>query len=70
MDRQSYQSGKHPTQAVAEHFGIGMSNAAKWVHRARHEFYLLGPTKKGMAGGTADSQTGVPRRNGDKKGEE
>lgn len=40
--------GAAPTRAVAEHFGVSQSNAAKWVYRAR-EMHLLPETERGKA---------------------
>lgn len=41
--------GRKPTQAVAEHFVVSKSAAAKWVARAR-VMGLLPPARKGKAG--------------------
>lgn len=42
--------GRTPTRAVARHFDVSQTTAAKWVAKAR-ELDLLGPTTKGKAGG-------------------
>lgn len=44
-----------PTKAVAEHFNVSHSTAARWVGTARTEG-VLGPAKRGHAGETADKQ--------------
>lgn len=49
--------GLHATKAVQDHFAqkwddeVTRSQAAKWVHRARHEFGLLKPTEPRQQGG-------------------
>ena len=44
--------GKHPTKAVADHFHVARSTAAKWVARCRSpKLGLLGDTVKRKAGG-------------------
>lgn len=45
---QALKNGDGPTRAVANHFGIPHSTAAKWVARARREGDL-NPTIKGIA---------------------
>lgn len=46
----AHELGRTPTRAVARHFDVSQTTAAKWVARAR-ELDLLGPTSKGKAGG-------------------
>ena len=49
--RQAHSTGK-PTQAVAEHFSVSSTTAAKWVARCRSpELKLLGAATPGKAGG-------------------
>lgn len=52
---ETWRKGDSPTKAVANHFGVAQSTAAKWVMRAR-EMDLLGQTTPGKAGG------GSPKR--------
>jgi len=48
--RAAFAAGKHPTKAVADHFGVSKSTAAKKVSRAR-ELGLLAPARqRGVAG--------------------
>lgn len=46
----AYAEGAAPTKAVAQHFHVTPSAAAKWVARARG-LGLLGPTQQRRAGG-------------------
>lgn len=48
----AWQGGDQPTQAVASHFGVSRSAAAKWVAKARSE-ELLSPGTHGRAGAEA-----------------
>jgi hypothetical protein len=55
--RQAWRDGRPPTKAVAKHFQISDSAAAKRVMRAR-QGGLLPPTEKGVAGlGNVDGQS-------------
>jgi hypothetical protein len=47
--RKAHASGDHPTKAVAEHFSVGKSSAAKKVSRAR-DLGFLKPARRGRAG--------------------
>jgi hypothetical protein len=48
----AHRAGKHPTKAVADHFHVARSTAAKWVARCRSpKLGLLGDTVKRKAGG-------------------
>ena len=53
--RNAHKSGSAPTKAVAEHFKIGDSAAAKQVARAR-ELGFLGATRRGVAGEHRDEE--------------
>ena len=55
----AWADGVHPTKAVAEHWTIAKTTAAKWVSRAR-ELGFLEPTTRGRPGG-------IPHREGDRK---
>ncbi len=46
----AWTDGVHPTEAVAEHWTVAKTTAAKWVSRAR-ELGFLEPTTKGRPGG-------------------
>lgn len=46
----AWADGVHPTKAVAEHWSIAKTTAAKWVFKAR-ELGFLEPTTKGRPGG-------------------
>lgn len=48
--KEAWGNGSRPTAAVAAHFGVSHSAAAKWVSRARG-LNLLPPTSKGRAYG-------------------
>ncbi len=54
------QGGQSPTQAVARHFGVPRSTAAKWVARARQD-ELLSEAGHGRAGATAGPRLRVIR---------
>lgn len=46
--REAWQHNQHPTKAVAEHFSVSKSAAAKWVARCRDpKVGLLPPTERG-----------------------
>lgn len=46
--RAAWQANQHPTKAVAEHFNVSKSAAAKWVGRCRAPgVRLLPPTERG-----------------------
>jgi hypothetical protein len=48
---EAWQAGRKPTQAVADHFGVTRSAAAKWVVKARSdELGLLTPAEHGRSG--------------------
>ncbi|WP_157879717.1 hypothetical protein [Streptomyces yangpuensis] len=47
--REAHKQGRPPTVAVAEHFGVSHSAAAKWVGAARKQGQL-GPVAKGSRG--------------------
>lgn len=55
----AWADGVHPTKAVAEHWLIAKTTAAKWVSRAR-DLGFLEPTTRGRPGG-------VPHAEGDTK---
>ncbi len=55
----AWADGVHPTKAVAEHWSIAKTTAAKWVFRAR-ELGFLEPTTRGRPGG-------IPHAEGDTK---
>jgi hypothetical protein len=55
----AWAGGGHPTKAVAEHWSVAKTTAAKWVLRAR-ELGFLQPTTRGRPGG-------VPHVEGDTK---
>jgi hypothetical protein len=54
--RDAHRSGDSPTAAVAEHFRVAYSTAARWVSRARHEYGLLPTTRRGKARSVARSR--------------
>jgi transposase-like protein len=43
--------GRKPTRAVQRQFDVSASQAARWVHIARHQYGLLPPTSSGRASG-------------------
>lgn len=47
--REAHQRGDPPRSAVAKHFKVSHSTAARWVSRARHELNLLPKTQRGKA---------------------
>ena len=51
--RAAWVNGDPPTLAVADHWHVSKSTAAKWVAKARNEFHLLPATDKGKASATA-----------------
>jgi hypothetical protein len=55
----AWADGFHPTKAVAEHWSIAKTTAAKWVFRAR-DLGFLEPTTRGRPGG-------IPHVEGDTK---
>ena len=48
----AWRKGDPPTQAVADYFTVSYSTAARWVRECRKpQRGLLGPTRRGKAGG-------------------
>jgi hypothetical protein len=52
--REAWQTGEPPTQAVALHYGVSHSTAARWIGQARNHGHL-GPPAPGGRGGEAES---------------
>ncbi len=57
----AWQRREAPTKAVAEHWTVSKSTAAKWVARTR-DLGLLGPTRRGKAGGVVYRELGLTLR--------
>lgn len=55
---EAWQAGDDPTTAVARHYYVSKSTAAKWVAKARNQLGLIPTTEKGRARGI--TQEGKP----------
>jgi hypothetical protein len=62
----AFQENRSPTRAVAQHFGVSQSMAAKFVWKARSKEYgLLAPTSSGLPSGAPASSSRTKRQKGE-----